>query len=66
MAMARSKWALGQVDEVVCSIRGCRSIDFRAEFLEVFEEVSRIVFGALEHQVLDQVREASLISFFIL
>ncbi len=56
----------GEIDVVVCTIRGCRSVDFSAEFLEVFEEVSGVVFGALEHQVLDQVREASLVSFLVL
>lgn len=62
----RFEMGRGEVDVVVRTIRGCRSIDFCAEFLEVFEEVSGVVFGAFEHQVLDEVREPTLIPFFIL
>ena len=31
----------------------------------MFEEVTRVMLGALEHQVFDEVRESSLVSFFV-
>ena len=55
----------GQVDEVVGSVRRCRSIDLGPEPLERLEKVARIVLRALEHQVLEQVGEPALVPLLV-
>ena len=66
MAIAQLDVRRRQVDEVVRAVGRCRAIDVGPEPLEMFEEITRVVLRALEHQVLEQVGEAALVSFFVL
>ena len=55
----------GQVDVVIGSIGGSGAIDACAQALEGLEKIARIMLRPLEHEVLEEVREAALAAFLV-
>ena len=66
MASTISSVRGGDVDEVIRPIARRRAVDARAQPLQVLEEIAGDSARTLEHQVLEEVGEASLVPLFVL